>query len=52
MSGQLTGKLWLAADSKRLLKGQFTVPANGSDKGGTVTITFTDYDAPVTISAP
>jgi lipoprotein LprG len=49
---KVTGKLWLAADSKRVLKGVFTVPANGSDKGGTITITFTDYDAPVTISAP
>jgi|SRR6266536_1832896 lipoprotein LprG len=49
---QATGKLWIAADSKRLLKGVFTVPPSGSDKGGTITITFTDYDAPVTISAP
>jgi lipoprotein LprG len=47
-----TGKIWLAADSKRPLKGEFTVPGSASDKGGTVTITFTDYDAPVTISAP
>jgi lipoprotein LprG len=48
----VTGKLWLAVDSKRLLKGVFTLPASGSDKGSTVTITFTDYDKPVTISAP
>ena len=47
-----TGKLWLAVESKRVLKGEFTVPASGSDKGGTVTITFSDYDAPVTVSAP
>lgn len=47
-----TGKLWIAADSKRLLKGEFTVPASGSDKGGTITITFTDFDAPVSITAP
>jgi lipoprotein LprG len=47
-----TGKLWLAVESKRVLKGEFTVPASGSDKGGTITITFSSYDAPVTISAP
>ncbi len=47
-----TGKLWVAADSKRLLKGEFTVPPSGSDKGGTITVTLTDYDAPVTVSAP
>jgi lipoprotein LprG len=48
----VTGKIWLAADAKRPVKGEFTVPGSASDKGGTVTITFTDYDAPVTISAP
>jgi lipoprotein LprG len=47
-----TGKLWLGVDSKRLVKGEFTVPASGSDKGGTITITLFDYDSPVTISAP
>ncbi len=49
---QVAGKLWLAADSKRLLKGEFAVPVSGSDKTGTVTLTFSDYDAPVTIGAP
>jgi lipoprotein LprG len=48
----VTGKIWLAADSKRPLKGEFTVPGSASGKGGMITITFTDYDAPVTISAP
>jgi lipoprotein LprG len=48
----VTGKVWLDADSKRLLKGTFTIAPSGSDKGGTVTIVFTDYDKPVTISAP
>jgi lipoprotein LprG len=47
-----TGKVWLAADSKRLLKAAFTLPATGSDKGGSASIRFTDYDQPVTISAP
>ncbi len=48
----VTGKIWLAADSKRPLKGEFTVPGGASGKGGKITIAFTDYDAPVTISAP
>jgi len=47
-----TGKLWLGVDSKRLLKGEFTVPASGSNKGGKVIITFSGYDSPVTIKAP
>jgi lipoprotein LprG len=49
---KVTGKLWIAADSKRLVKAVFTVPATGSDKGGVITLTFSDYDAPVSISAP
>jgi lipoprotein LprG len=48
----VTGKIWIAADTKRVVKGAFTVPASGSDKGGTLTITLSNYDAPVTISAP
>jgi lipoprotein LprG len=51
-SDQLTGKLWLAVDTKRLLKGEFTVPATGSTTSGAITITFSDFNAPVTISAP
>lgn len=49
---KVTGKLWLAADTKRVVKGEFTIPPSDSDKGGTITITFSDYDAPVSISAP
>ena len=46
------GKLWISVDDKRLLKAAFTMPDAGGSKGGTVTVTFTDFDAPVTISAP
>jgi lipoprotein LprG len=52
VGAQATAKVWLAAGSKRLLKGTFTLPATSSNSGGTVTIGFTDYDAPVTINAP
>jgi lipoprotein LprG len=47
-----TAKVWIAADSKRLLKATFSKPATSSDKGTTATILFTEYDAPVTINAP
>jgi lipoprotein LprG len=46
------GKLWIGADDKRLVKAQFTLPAVGDSKGGNVTVTFKNFDAPVTISAP
>jgi len=46
-----TGFLWLDTQSKLLRKAEITVP--GADgKNGKVTITATDFDAPVTISAP
>jgi lipoprotein LprG len=45
--------VWLDATSHQVVRGQFTVPAaeNGG-KAATVTIDFSNYDAPVTISAP
>jgi lipoprotein LprG len=46
------GKLWISVDDKKLLKAAFTMPAAGEAKGGTVTVTFTNFDAPVTINAP
>jgi lipoprotein LprG len=46
-----TGTVWIDATSHRVDKGVFTLPTTGG-KSATVTITLTDYDAPVTISAP
>ena len=47
----VTALLWLDVATKKLVKGEFTIP--GSDgTGGKVLATFTKYDAPVTISAP
>lgn len=46
ITGSVPAKLWIAEADKRLLKSTFTLP------GGTVTVTFKAFDAPVTISAP
>jgi lipoprotein LprG len=47
-----TGKVWIDTTTHRLSKGVFTVPGSGSNKGATVTITLTNYNAPVTVNAP
>jgi len=52
VTGSVPGKTWISAADKRLLKGTFTLPAAGDAKGGTVTVTFKEFDAPATISAP
>lgn len=52
VTGSVPGKLWIAKDGKRLLKAAFALPAVGEAKGGTVTVTFKEFDAPVNISAP
>jgi lipoprotein LprG len=46
VTGGVPAKLWIAAADKRLLKAAFTL------SGGTATVTFKEFDAPVTISAP
>ncbi|GID33034.1 LppX_LprAFG lipoprotein [Paractinoplanes brasiliensis] len=46
ITGSVPAELWIAEADKRLLKSTFTLP------GGTVTVTFKAFDAPVTISAP
>jgi lipoprotein LprG len=52
MTGTVPAKVWISTADKRLLKATFTTADSGGAKGGTVTVTFTDYDAPVTINAP
>ena len=44
-TGSIPAKLWIAAADKRLLKATFTL------SGGTATVTFKEFDVPVTISA-
>jgi lipoprotein LprG len=48
----LAGQLWIGADRKLLLKGKFVVPGQNGGKSGTVTITFSKFDAPVTVNEP
>ncbi|MEV4134340.1 LppX_LprAFG lipoprotein [Dactylosporangium sp. NPDC049742] len=52
VTGSVPGKFWIAKDGKKLLKAAFTLPAVGEAKGGTVTIKFKEFDAPVTIAPP
>jgi hypothetical protein len=48
----VTGQLWLAVDRKVLLKGTFAVPAQAGGKAGAVTVVFSKFDSPVTITKP
>jgi lipoprotein LprG len=56
IQGQVSGKLWIDKNTKDLLKAVLTVPGPTSgpnaNKSATVTITETNIDAPVTVSAP
>jgi lipoprotein LprG len=47
-----TGKIWIDTSSHLVTQGVFTVPGSGSNKGATVTIDLTNYNAPVTVNAP
>jgi lipoprotein LprG len=48
----VTGKLWIDANTKDLLKAVLTVPSATAGKTGTVTIIESNVDMPVTVSAP
>ena len=52
VTGSVPGKVWIDSSDKRLLKAAFALPAAGDAQGGTVTVTFKEFDAPATISAP
>jgi lipoprotein LprG len=45
-----TGTIWIDTTTHRVVKGVFVVP--GSGQSATVTITMSNFDAPVNISAP
>lgn len=51
VSAGTPGKVWIDSADKRLHKAVFTLPADGGATG-TVTVSFTEFDAPATISAP
>lgn len=48
----VTGLVWLDAQTKRIAKAEFKVPPAGGNPEGSVAVTFSKYDEPVTISAP
>jgi lipoprotein LprG len=52
VTGAVPGRVWIAKDGKRVLKAAFDLPAVGDAKGGTVTVTFSQFDAAVNITAP
>ena len=52
IGGEVTGKVWVDAQTKQLVKAVLTVPGATADKKGTVTINVTNIDVPVTVSAP
>jgi lipoprotein LprG len=52
VTDSVPGKLWISTADKKLLKAAFTLPNVGDTKGGTVTVTFSNFDAPASISAP
>jgi lipoprotein LprG len=46
------GQVWLDKQSKKMVKAVVNSPASGSTPAATMTVTLTNIDAPVTISAP
>ncbi|HEX3778992.1 MAG TPA: LppX_LprAFG lipoprotein [Pseudonocardiaceae bacterium] len=53
VTGDVTATLWLATDAKALpVKAEFTVPAVVSNSSATVDVTLSNYNQPVSVSAP
>jgi lipoprotein LprG len=52
VGGDVTGKVWVDAQTKQLLKAVLNVPGTSADKKGSVAINVTNIDTPVTVSAP
>jgi lipoprotein LprG len=48
----VTGRVWVGVERKLPVRMTFSLPAQGGGKPGTVTVKFSEYDAPVTINAP
>lgn len=51
-SAGTTGKIWVDAASHKVVKGEFIVPGAQANQPATVTINLSNFDAPVTVSAP
>jgi lipoprotein LprG len=52
LSVGVTGKVWLDQSTKQLRRAKFEIPGANGAKGGSVTIDLTDFNKPVTVSAP
>ncbi|NUT32512.1 MAG: LppX_LprAFG lipoprotein [Hamadaea sp.] len=48
----ITGTVWIDATTKKVVKGEFGVPGSDGKPGGTIVVTFSNFDVPVSISAP
>jgi lipoprotein LprG len=48
----VTGQIWIGVSSKLPVRVRFRLPAAGGGDAATVTATFSEYDQPVTVSAP
>ncbi len=48
----ITGKLWIDTQTKHLVKGVLTVPGATPDAPGTVTVSLSAINTPVTVNAP
>ncbi|HEY0637873.1 MAG TPA: LppX_LprAFG lipoprotein [Pseudonocardiaceae bacterium] len=52
-TADLPGRLWVTADEpNRPVKAEVEVPPSGGQQGGTVTITLSEFNAPVEITPP
>jgi lipoprotein LprG len=51
-TGTIPGELWIDASTYQVLKGTFQLPGANGGKTVPVTIELSNFDAPVTISAP
>jgi lipoprotein LprG len=52
ISTDVPGQVWIGADRRVLHQGRFEVPAQGGGDPAVVTVTVSDFDAPVTIDEP
>jgi lipoprotein LprG len=52
VAAAVPGVVWLDAATSRLVRVELQLPDGPAGKGGPVTVLLTEYDAPVTITAP
>jgi lipoprotein LprG len=52
MNADAPADIWVSASDKHVLKAEVAVPAKGGGKPGKVTIAFTDFGKPFSITAP